>query len=88
MGCSRDSGFNFRRDRVAAAYPVNRGGVGAPLPRRRTSCLGSCYSFSCSGSLSVWIAVVVIGFTIEGLVSLAIIGIVLLLITGAFGVRG
>lgn len=62
--------------------------MGAPPPRRRTSCSDSCYSPSCSGSLSVWIAVVVIDFTIKDLMWLAIIGIVLFLITGAFGARG
>jgi hypothetical protein len=35
--------------------------------------------------LIVWLVLVVLGFVIKGLVWLAIIGIVLFLVTGAFG---
>lgn len=53
----------------------------------RTSCSGSCSSPSCSGSLSAWIALVVIGCMIKDLGS-AVIGIVLFLINGVFGGKG
>lgn len=36
-------------------------------------------------ALVVWIALVVVGFVIKGLIWLAIVGIVLFLVTGAFG---
>jgi hypothetical protein len=61
---------------------------GRLLDPRRTSCSDSCYSLWCSGSLSVWIALVAIGFTIKGLFLLVLIGIVLLLGTGVFGAVG
>ena len=56
-----------------------------PYPRR-TSCSGSCSSPSCSGLLSAWIALVVIGCMIKRLWS-AVIGIALFL-TGGVPVYG
>ena len=40
------------------------------------------------GLLVLWVILSILGFVIHGLLWLAIIGIVLFLVTGAFGLRG
>ena len=40
------------------------------------------------GLLVLWVILSILGFVIHGLIWLAIVGIVLFLITGAFGLRG
>ena len=65
--------------------PLTEGDCGGASHPRRASCSDFCYSPWFCGSLLVWIALAGVGFTIYGPVWLAIIGIVLVRITGACG---
>ena len=85
MASSSWQRFNGTKPGYWGAYQYIEAAAGAPQDPRRPSCSDSCYSPWCSGLLLAWIALAGAGFMTNGLIELAIIGIVLFLITGALG---